>query len=228
MGLILLWDIITRGNIPAVSYVCAEITIKWTFQGSGMLRCSSGACHVLVPEDHFRCQLHDIQLLIESALALLGCGKPSKSYTLMHYCSLLTDNFTQVLQKGFCSCPLDGNHYFWKRMTTVSGLNKNMRVSKNLNRVYLQVALLGLLSTEIPFPEPSWIKKSTNDQTHGFYPHPHCLNPTRAVLHDTLREEQISFCVPTRVTPLPQITVFNKIKVLPIVSTPVFDCMSYK
>ncbi|XP_063002825.1 SET and MYND domain-containing protein 4 [Elgaria multicarinata webbii] len=59
----------------------------------GMLRCSSGACKALLPEDHFQCQLRELQQLTETALEPLEHGEPGRSVELLQKCRLDAKNF---------------------------------------------------------------------------------------------------------------------------------------
>ncbi|XP_066491945.1 SET and MYND domain-containing protein 4 [Tiliqua scincoides] len=81
----------TKKAAPHNVFCCPDCHMP--MQGSGMLHCSSEACKVLVPEDRFQCQLHDLQLLIETALELLGNGKPGQSVELLLKCRLVAKRF---------------------------------------------------------------------------------------------------------------------------------------
>ncbi|XP_061461417.1 SET and MYND domain-containing protein 4 isoform X2 [Rhineura floridana] len=62
-------------------------------RGDGLLHCSSEACKVLVPEDHFQPQLCDLRLQTEAALELLEGGKPGRSVELLLECRLDAERF---------------------------------------------------------------------------------------------------------------------------------------
>ncbi|XP_048374640.1 SET and MYND domain-containing protein 4 isoform X2 [Sphaerodactylus townsendi] len=55
-------------------------------QGESMLRCSRGACNVLIPEVDFQLELYELQQLSKTAQEMLESGQPDKSLKLLMIC----------------------------------------------------------------------------------------------------------------------------------------------
>ncbi|XP_044286543.1 SET and MYND domain-containing protein 4 [Varanus komodoensis] len=71
---------------------CPDCRMPMQEEG-GLLRCSSGACEALVPEDDVQHQLRDLKQRTETALELLEHGEPGQSVELLQKCRLDAKRF---------------------------------------------------------------------------------------------------------------------------------------
>ncbi|XP_073172210.1 SET and MYND domain-containing protein 4 isoform X2 [Lepidochelys kempii] len=64
-----------------------------SMQGEAVLRCSSGACTLLVGRDYLLHQLWDLQLQVKTALGLLQDNQPNQAVELLMRCRMDAENF---------------------------------------------------------------------------------------------------------------------------------------
>ncbi|CAM5110632.1 unnamed protein product [Natator depressus] len=64
-----------------------------SMQGEDVLRCSSGACTLLVGRDYLLHQLWDLQLQVKTALGLLQDNQPNQAVELLMRCRMDAENF---------------------------------------------------------------------------------------------------------------------------------------
>ncbi|XP_038232187.1 SET and MYND domain-containing protein 4 isoform X4 [Dermochelys coriacea] len=64
-----------------------------SMQGEDVLRCSSGACTLLVGRDYLLHQLWDLQLQVKTALGLLQDNQPNQAVELLMRCQMDAENF---------------------------------------------------------------------------------------------------------------------------------------
>ncbi|CAM5164298.1 unnamed protein product [Eretmochelys imbricata] len=64
-----------------------------SMQGEAVLRCSSGACTLLVGRDYLLRQLWDLQLQVKTALGLLQDNQPNQAVELLMRCRMDAENF---------------------------------------------------------------------------------------------------------------------------------------